>query len=1087
MRLQLGFALVFVLTIFSPVIGLNSSNLNAQETAEEKKESKVNAGLLSSLKLRSIGPALMSGRIADIAVDSNNPNVWFVAAGSGNIWKTTNAGTTFEPVFENYSSYSIGCITIDPNNSDTIWVGTGENVAGRHVGYGDGVYVSHDGGKSFKNTGLKKSEHISKIIVHPDDSNTVFVASQGPLWSAGGERGLYKSIDGGKSWENVLSKGEYTGVTDLAMDPRNPDVLYACTHQRHRTVWALLDTGPESAVYKSTDGGANWNRLTNGIPGGDKGKMSIQVSPQKSNVVYVTIELPNREGGFFRSENYGNSWTKMSDYVGGGTGPHYYQEIYCDPHRFDVVYHANVRLGRTEDGGKTWDSVSRDTKHVDNHAVAFSPIDKNFVVVGCDGGLYKSYDYAKTYHFCDNLPLTQFYKVDVDYDYPFYHVVGGTQDNNSQYGPTRTNNVQGIRNSDWMITIGGDGHDNAIDPENPDIMYCESQQGYIRRFDRKTGQSVDIRPRPGKGEEDFRFNWDSPILISPHDHKTVYFGSKHLHRTENQGDSWETISPDLSRNIDRLKLKMMGRVWGIDAGLDLYAMSAYGNITSISESPVEEGLLYVGTDDGLIHVSEDGGENWRKIDQIYGIPEYSFVNDVKADRHDANKVYACLDNHKTGDYKPYLVMSEDRGKTWTSMVGDLPERHLVWRIEQDHVKPELFFLGTEYGLFTSINSGENWVKLSGAPTIPFRDLAIQKRENDLVGATFGRGFYVLDDYSPLREVTEELAADSEFHLFPVRETLWYMPADKLGGTKGSQGDSFFVADNPDFGATLTYYVRDEMKTKKQIRKEKEKKIAKAGGDIPIPSWEELESEKNEQPGKIYFEISDSEDEIVARVDGNAAKGMHRTQWNLRYSGSGFTPMVAPGEYTAKTFQSFAGEVTEIGKPQTFEVKSIVESSLEEQDIEDTIAFQKEVGEIQNAVRATSSSLAAAMSRLNEMQEAIKRHPDGTVDMIKMARQLELEMKAAEKSLSGDEMKDDLMEQVVPSIRSRIGTALFGSARSTYGVTETQVDQVEIAREELVEVSEEVRKLIEIDLKVFEDQLDEAGIPWTSGRAIPEID
>ena len=482
----------------------------AQEKAKEKKESKINSGLLSALKLRSIGPAFMSGRIADIAIDQNNPNIWIVGVGSGNVWKTTNAGTTFEPIFEKYSSYSIGCVTIDPNNSDTIWVGTGENVGGRHAGYGDGVYVSHDGGKSFKNVGLKDSEHISKIIVHPDDSNTIFVASQGPLWSAGGERGLFKSIDGGKSWENVLSKGEYTGVTDVVMDPRDPDVLYACTHQRHRTVWALLNTGPESGVHKSVDGGQTWKELTNGIPGGDKGKMSIQVSPQKSNVVYVTIELPNRKGGFYRSGNGGNSWEKMSDYVSGGTGPHYYQEIYCDPHRFDVLYHANVRLGRTEDGGKTWDTVSTTTKHVDNHAVAFNPNDKNFVVVGCDGGIYKSYDYAKTYQFCANLPLTQFYKVDVDYDFPFYHVVGGTQDNNTQYGPARTGNVQGIRNADWIITIGGDGHDNAIDPEDPNIMYCESQQGYLRRFDRKTGESVDIRPRPGKDEVDFRFNWDFP-------------------------------------------------------------------------------------------------------------------------------------------------------------------------------------------------------------------------------------------------------------------------------------------------------------------------------------------------------------------------------------------------------------------------------------------------------------------------------------------------------------------------------------------------------------------------------------------------
>ena len=662
----------FTLLFAFGLIGLVSIPLEtkAQETAEEKKEEVINSGLLGALKMRSIGPAFMSGRIGDIAVDQNNPNIWYVGVGSGNLWKTTNAGTTFDPIFDNYGSYSIGCVTIDPSNSNTVWVGTGENVGGRHIGFGDGVYVSHDSGKSFKNLGLKDSEHISKIIVHPDDSNVVYVASQGPLWSKGGSRGLFKTTDGGKTWTNILSKGEYTGVTDIAMDPRNPNTIYAATHQRHRTVWALLNCGPESGVHKSVDGGETWTELKSGLPGGDKGKIAIQVSPQKSNVVYATIEEPGLKGGFYRSEDFGNSWKKMSDYVGGGTGPHYYQEIYCDPHRFDVIYHANVRLGRTEDGGKTFDSVAKGTKHVDNHAVAFSPTDPNFVLVGCDGGLYRSYDYAKNYQFCGNLPLTQFYKVDVDYDTPFYNVVGGTQDNNSQYGPSRTGNVQGIRNSDWKITIGGDGHDNAIDPEDPDVIYCESQQGYLQRYDRKTGQSVNIRPRPGAGEEDFRFNWDSPILISPHNHKRLYFGSKHLHRSDDRGDSWKKVSPDLSRDMDRFKLKMMDRVWSVDAGYDLFAMSQFGNITSISESPVEEGLLYVGTDDGLIQISEDGGENWRKVDQIFGVPEFAFVNDIKADRHDADVVYACLDNHKNGDYKPYLVKSSDRGKTWKPMVGD---------------------------------------------------------------------------------------------------------------------------------------------------------------------------------------------------------------------------------------------------------------------------------------------------------------------------------------------------------------------------------------------------------------------------------
>ena len=561
------------------------------------------------------------------------------------------------------------------------------------------------------------------------------MAAQGPLWSPGGERGLYKTEDGGQTWKPILTKGSYTGVTDIAFDPRNPDVIFAATHQRQRTVWSLINGGPESGIYKSVDGGKTWRELTSGLPTEDKGKIALAVSPLKPDVVYATIELAGRTGGFWRSEDGGESWTKMSDYISGGTGPHYYQEILCDPHRFDVVYQANVRLGRTEDGGTTWDVVESPWKHVDNHAVAFRKSDPDFLLVGCDGGLYRSFDYAKTFDFIANLPLTQFYKLSVDNDYPFYNIVGGTQDNATQLGPSRTNNVSGIRNSDWRITIGGDGHDCAIDPEDPNIIYCESQQGYLRRYDRRTGESVDIRPQPEKGEDSLRFNWDSPILISPHSHTRLYFGSKRLHRSDDRGDSWTTISPDLSRNLDRFKLQVMDRVWSIDAVYDLYAMSDFGNITSISESPLREGLIYVGTDDGLIQVTEDGGANWRKIERVYGIPEFSFVNDIKADLHDVDTVYAVLDNHKRGDFQPYLVKSTDRGQTWNSIVGDLPDRHIVWRFEQDHVNKNLYFVGTEFGLFFSLDGGEHWIKLTGGvPNIPFRDIEIQRRENDLVGA-----------------------------------------------------------------------------------------------------------------------------------------------------------------------------------------------------------------------------------------------------------------------------------------------------------------------------------------------------------------
>ncbi len=1060
-------------------------SLFAQESDEHQSSGKISTGDLSALKMRSIGPALMSGRIADLAVDSEQPNTWYVAAGSGNVWKTVNAGTTWKPIFDNYPSYSIGCLAIDPSNRHTIWVGTGENVSGRHVGFGDGIYVSHDGGGSFKNVGLHDSEHISKILIDPRDSATVYVAAQGPLWSPGGQRGLFKTTNGGETWELVLEKGEWTGVTDVTLDPRNPDVLYAVTHQRHRTVWGLIDGGPESGVFKSTDAGQTWSQLTKGLPSSDKGKMSIAVSPQKSNVVYVTIELAGGEGGIWRTENSGVSWRKMSDYVAGGTGPHYYQEIYCDPHRFDVLYHANVRLGRSIDGGATWQSVASANKHVDNHAVAFHPTDPDFLLVGCDGGLYRSYDWAKTYQFTANLPLTQFYKVAVSYEQPFYHVAGGTQDNNSQYGPVRTRYNSGIRNADWRITIGGDGHDCAIDPEDPNIIYGESQQGYIRRFDRRTGETVDIRPQPEADEEDLRHNWDSPIEISPHLHTRIYFGSKKLHRSDDRGDSWTAISPDLSRDIDRFTLPHMGRVWSLDALYDLYAMSQYGNITSIDESPLVEGLIYVGTDDGLIQVTEDGGENWRKIDKIFGVPEYFFVNDIKADRHDPDTVYVAVDNHKTGDYRPYLLKSTDRGQTWESIVGDLPEKHLCWRIIQDHEQADLLFLGTEFGAFVTIDGGQHWTKLPGTPTIPFRDLEIQRDENDLVGATFGRGFYVLDDYSPLRDLTADMLDGDKFHVFPSRPAKLFIQDRALGGPRGSQGDAYFIAPNPDYGAVFTYFMPKDLKTRRDRRREREKKLQKSGEDNPAPDWDALHEEELEESPRVIFTIRDTSGNLIARFRGSTRKGLHRVAWDLRYSGLSRGPLVTPGTYTVEAAQRVDDEVTQLSEPMEFKVEAVLEPTLEPNDPEDTLQYQLDVSQLQNQIVGTARKLNETLEQLDEMKSAIRNSRKVGDETYDRAREIDRQLAQLKITLSGDAVRERQSQVAKRSILDRVQTALFGTLGHRYGPTQTHRRQFEIASEQFAEFQTELRQVLESDLAELAQELDDAGVPWTSGRALPK--
>ncbi len=1064
------------------------------ETDTDKKDAtKIDSGQFSSaLKFRNIGPAFMSGRIADIAIDQNNPNTWYIGAGSGGVWKTQNSGTTWKPIFDDQPVYSIGCITIDPSNSSTVWIGTGENNGGRHVSFGDGVYVSHDGGKSFANKGLKESEHIGKIVVDPRDSNRVFVASQGPLWSSGGQRGLYKTNDGGENWDLVLSSGEYTGVTDVVIDPNNPDVLYAATHQRHRTVWALVNCGPESAIHKSTDGGKTWKKLKSGLPSGDVGKISLGVSPFDSNVVYATIELPGRKdytstGGFWRSENAGASWEKVSDQIAGGTGPHYYQELFCDPHRKDVLYQADVYLRRSIDGGRTWKSVEGKHKHVDNHAVAFHPSDKDFLAVGCDGGVYISQDFAKTYRFVSNLSLTQFYKLSLDNEIPFYHVAGGTQDNNSQYGPVRTRNVQGIMNSDWRITIGGDGHDNAIDPKDPNTIYGESQQGYIRRFDRRTGQAVDIRPQPGDGEESLRFNWDSPILISPHSHKRLYFGSKRLHRTDDRGDSWRTVSPDLSKNINRLSLPIMGRIPSIDAGYDLLAMSRFGNITSISESPLVEGLLYVGTDDGLIQVSENGGKTWRKIDRIFDVPEDFFVNDIKADLHDADTVYACIDDHKTGDFKPYLIRSTDRGRTWESMAGDLPEKHLVWRIVQDHKRKDLFFLATEFGIFCTLDAGEKWFQLkSGLPTISFRDLEIQPEMDDLVGASFGRGFYVLDDYSLLRDVTPELFKKNEFHLFPTRTAFWYQQDDLLGGRVASQGDSHFSADNPTYGATFTYFNRDGFESLKSKRKKMESKLAKENKDIPTPSWEDLKAERDEIGPTVFLEVKDAKGKLVKRLDGSNGKGIQRTTWNMRFGNTGGLggPLAGPGSYTVQAFRLVDGKSSVLCEPQRFELQSVIDPTVKIGNRSRAIEFTRLAGELMNEVNAAGGLIKEREEQLDKMIKIIKSSNQGTPALLAQAQKFKAKLMTFTEELSGDELRKSKHAESEPGIDSRLRNAASGAVKSIHGPTKTHRQQFEIAKDRFNKIKKDIRKVVEVDLEQFEKKLDKAGLPWTPGRRLP---
>ncbi|MGM0669318.1 MAG: VPS10 domain-containing protein [Gemmatimonadota bacterium] len=756
-----------------------------------------NQSTFRGLSLREIGPALTSGRIADFAVNPENPSQYYVAVASGGVWKTDDHGVTFRSIFDGQGSYSIGVVTLDPNNPHVVWVGTGENNAQRAVAYGDGIYKSRDGGQSWEHMGLENSEHIGKILVDPRDSDVVWVAAQGPVWSSGGDRGLYKTTDGGKSWMKVLDISEHTGVTDMVMDPRDPDVVIAAAWQRQRKVWTLVSGGPESGLYKTTDGGESWEELTRGLPTSvDVGRYGLCLSPANPDYVYAVVEAQYDAGGFYRSTDRGQSWRKVNDYTSRGN---YYQELICDPVDPERVFSMDTYSQVTTDGGSTFSRFPLPHRHVDDHALWIDPHDTAHMIIGGDGGVYETWSDGRSWHFKRNLPVTQFYKVVTDNDAPFYNVYGGTQDNWSLGGPSRTLDRSGIANSDWIVTNGGDGFESAVDPLNPDIVYAQSQYGNLVRYDRKSGQSVFIQPQPTAEGEAFRWNWDAPLLISPHSNTRLYFAANKLFRSDDRGSSWTTISGDLSAGIDRNEIPVMGRVWGMDAVGKNASTSIYGNIVALTESPVQEDLIYVGTDDGLIQMTENAGGEWTRYDEFPGVPDRTYVNMVLASAHDAGTVYAAFNNHKNGDFKPYLLRSSDMGASWTSIAGDLPERGSVYAVAEDPVEADLLFVGTEFGAFFSRDGGQQWIELGGLPPIAVRDLDIQERENDLVLATFGRGFWVLDDYTPLRHATPDVMARNA-HIFPVRDALLFIQQNRQ---RGEQGGDYFYADNPPFGAVFT--------------------------------------------------------------------------------------------------------------------------------------------------------------------------------------------------------------------------------------------------------------------------------------------
>ena len=984
----------------------------------------------------------------------------------------------------------LGCITIDPNTPSTIWLGTGENVGGRHVGFGDGIYVSHDDGKSWKNMGLENSEHLSKIIIHPENSDVVWAASQGPLWSKGGERGIFKTKDGGKTWKRTLGDSEWVGATDMLIDPTNPDVLYAATWQRQRTVAGYLGGGPGSGLHKSIDGGETWKELKSGIPSSNLGKIGLAMSPFNSDVLYAVIELDRTKGGVFMTSNGGESWTKQSDAVSGGTGPHYYQEIIASPHYEGTLFFMNNSALISKDHGKTFTRMSRSNQHSDSHALVFKKSDPNYLLIGTDGGLYESFDGTNSWKYVRNLPITQYFKIAVDDAMPFYNVYGGTQDNGSHSGPSRTISSDGIASADWWKTLGADGAQTATEPGNPDISYGEFQQGALWRIDHKTRETVYIQPQAREDDPHERFNWDAPIVVSTHNPKRLYFASQRVWKSEDRGDAWEPISGDLTLNQDRMTFPYYGTSQSWDNAWDLKAMSNYNTITSLAESPKQEGLIYAGTDDGLIQITEDGGANWRKISlsSIKGLPSTPFVNDVRADLFDANIVYAALDNHKNGDYNPYIIKSNDKGRTWSLMNGDLPSKLLIWRLVQDHVKKDLLFAATEFGVYFTSNGGKNWVELEGGmPTIPIRDITIQRRENDLVAGSFGRGIFILDDITPLRNFNKSMMSNPAT-LFPIKTAHWYRQHSRVG----SQGDAEWIGKNPPFGANFTYYMADKIKSKRDIRKSNEKK-----GDAKFPGWDVLEQENREDGPSVVLIIKDSNGDVVNTVQGTNKKGFNRVNWQLNYpnkSGERLkTPggrrgfrgggvMVTPGTYTVTLVKRVNGVNIVLQEPESFSVEPLFDGALPRKSYKEIDAFRDAAFAFQQDLTSTNIELSRSQQIIDAMLRALNKATSPSDVLFKQLNDVKIALLDIDKELHGDPIKDEIGSRTNPTASdgNSLGWTALGT---TYGPTDEHKALLSRVQSQLKKVKTKLFPIVNSTLPELESALNNAGAPWIEGQGL----
>jgi photosystem II stability/assembly factor-like uncharacterized protein len=832
-----------------------------------------------SLRWRSVGPANMGGRIADFAVVEKDPYTIYVAVGTGGVLKTTNNGTTWEPVFDKQPVASTGSVAVSQNNPKIVWVGTGEGNSRNSSSWGDGVYKSTDGGDTWKNAGLPESHDIPKIALDPKNDDVAYVAALGHLWAPNKDRGVYKTSDGGKTWQQVLAVDENTGAIDVIVDPSNPMNVYAAMWARRRYPWGFSNGGATSGIYKSIDAGKTWKKLTEGLPA-EAGRIGLDIYRKNPKVLYAVIEsdiggaatlesVVSHSGGVFRSDDAGAHWTRVSNLTPRGF---YFGKVRVDPNNDQRVYVLGFGTAVSDDGGKTFLNTGARDIHGDCHAMWIDPNNSNHALLGTDGGIYFSYDKAKTWDFQNNVALGEFYNVSYGMDKP-YTICGGLQDNGSWCGPSQTHRqsagggggggddarrANGITNADWIFVEGGDGFWTAVDPTNANIVYAESQGGEVERIDLVSGKRRPLKPGAKEGTPEYRFNWNAPIIISHFDPKTLYMGGDVLFRLTNRGDNWEAISPDLStRDVNKI----------MTAGS---AAENYGTIVALSESPKDRNVLWAGTDDGNVQTTRDGGKNWTNtIDAITGVPHGLWVSRIEASNFDSNRAYVAIDGHRSDDFHPYLYTTDDGGKTWRSIVSDLPANQPIKGFREDPVNPNLLFVGTEFSIFMSRDRGEHWTSIKeNLPTVSVDDIEIHPREHDLIIGTHGRSIYILDDISPLEQLTPEKQAATAVLFDPRPATEFYF--QPIGGLWGAH---VFKAKNPSFGATINYYL----------------------GGTPTDD--------------VSFTIEDAKGRAVRRLEASNRPGLNRVTWDLRgeprdviteaRGGEGQPLYVPAGEYTVK--------------------------------------------------------------------------------------------------------------------------------------------------------------------------------------------